>query len=145
MYWMLFVPMGILKIGQRIPICIFLFPMLAVAAGKVQFHFTILDLSSAFWKVPLRRKDREKTGFACELGLYQWKRMPFGLRNAMATFQRLTAQALTIITKKYGNFVMCYVDGVVIATPALVDHIDSLDEVFVCKKRADLKCKPCKC
>ena len=41
--------------------------------------FTTLDLGSAFWQVPLRKKDREKTGFACELGLHQWKRMPFGL------------------------------------------------------------------
>ena len=45
--------------------------------GDAKF-FTTLDLGSAFWQVPLRKKDREKTGFACELGLYQWKRMPFG-------------------------------------------------------------------
>ena len=86
--------------------------------------FTTLDLGSAFWQVPLRKKDREKTGFACELGLYQWKRMPFGLCNATATFQRLMAQALTRVPKKYGNLVMCYVEDVVIATPTLEDHID---------------------
>ena len=112
--------------------------------GDAKF-FTTLDLGSAFWQVPLRKKDREKTGFACELGLYQWKRMPFGLCNATATFQRLMAQALTRVTKKYGNFVMCYVDDVVIATPTLEDHIDRFDEVFGCMKRAGLKCKPSKC
>ena len=104
-----------------------------------------LDLGSAFWQVPLRKKDREKTGFACELGLYQWKRMPFGLCNPTAPFQRLMAQALTRVTKKYGNLVMCYVDDVIMATPTLEDHIDRLDEVFGCMKRAGLKCKPSKC
>ena len=112
--------------------------------GDAKF-FTTLDLGSAFWQVPLRKKDREKTGFACELGLYQWKRMPFGLCKATATFQRLMAQALTGVTKKYGNLLMCYVDDVVIATPTLEDHIDRLDEVFGCMKRAGLKCKPSKC
>ena len=61
--------------------------------------------------------------------------MPFGLCNATATFQRLMAQALTRITKKYGNLVMCYVDDVVIATPTLADHIDRLDEVYNCTNK----------
>ena len=112
--------------------------------GDAKF-FTALYLGSVFWQVPLRKKDRKKTGFACELGLYQWKRMPFGLCNATATFQRLMAQALTRVTKKYGNLVMCYVDDIVIATPTLEDHIDRLDEVFGCMKRAGLKFKPSKC
>ena len=112
--------------------------------GDAKF-FTTLDLGSAFWQVPLRKQDREKTGFACELGLFQWKRMPFGLCKATATFQRLMAQALTSVTKKYGNLIMCYVDDVVIATPTLEDHIERLDEVFSCMKQAGLKCKPSKC
>ena len=70
--------------------------------------------------------------------------MPYGLCNASATFQRLMAQALTRVTKKYGNLMMCYVNDVVIATPTLADHIDRLDEVFGCIKRAGLKCKPSK-
>ena len=94
--------------------------------GDAKF-FTTLDLGPAFWQVPPRKKDRDKTG----LGLYQWKRMPFGLCNATATFQSLMAQALTGVTKKYGNLVMCYVDDVVITTPTLEDHIDRLEEVGV--------------
>ena len=73
--------------------------------------------------------------------------MPFGLCNATATFQRQMAQALTSVTKKYENLVMCYVDDVVIETPipTLEDHIERLDEVFAHMKRAGLKCKPSKC
>ena len=88
--------------------------------GDAKF-FTTLDLGSAFWQVPLRKKDREKPGFACELGLYQWKRMPFDLCNATATFQRPDGSGFDGVTKKYGNLVMCYVDDVVIATPTLED------------------------
>ena len=106
---------------------------------------TILDLGLAFWQVPLKKQDRDKTSFACELGLFQWKRPPSGLCNATATFQRLMAQALTNVTKKYGNSVMCYVDDVVIATSTLEDHIEQLVEVFACMKRAGLKCKLSKC
>ena len=112
--------------------------------GDANF-FTILDLGSAFWQVPLRKQYRDKIGFACELGLFQWKRMPFGLCNATATFQRLMAHALIGVTKKYGNLVMCYVDDVVIAAPTLENHIERLDEVFACMKRSGLKCKPSKC
>ena len=112
--------------------------------GDAKF-FTTPDLGSAFWQVPLRKQDRDKTGFACELGMFQWKRMLFGLCNATATFQRLIAHALIGVTKKYGNLIMCYVDDVVIATPTLEDHIERLDEVFACMKRSGLKCKPSKC
>ena len=98
-----------------------------------------------FWQVPLRKQDSDKTGFACELGLFPWKRMPFGLCNATVTFQRLMAHALIGVTKKYGNLIMCYVDDVVIATPTLEDHFERLDEVFACMKRSGLKCKPSKC
>ena len=94
--------------------------------GNARF-FTTLDLGTAFWQVSLRKQDREKTGFACKLGLFKWKRMPFGLCNATATFQRLIAQALTNVTKKYGNLIKCCVDDVVIATPTLEDHIERLD------------------
>ena len=43
------------------------------------------------------------------------------------------------------NLVISYVDDVVIAIPTLEDHIDRLDEVFGCMKKAGLKCKPSKC
>ena len=55
------------------------------------------------------------------------------------------AQALTNVTKKHGNLIMCYVDDVAIATETLDDHIKRLDQVFGCMKHAGLKCKPSWC
>ena len=74
--------------------------------GNAKF-FTTLDLGSVFLAGTTEETGQHKTGCSCELGLFQWKRMPFGLCNATATFQRLMAQALTSVTKKYGNLVMC--------------------------------------
>ena len=48
----------------------------------------------------------QKTSVKCELGLFKWKRMPFGLCNATAIFLRLMTQALTNVTKKYGNQIL---------------------------------------
>ena len=47
--------------------------------SDAKFFFTALDLGSAFWQLPSRKLVREKTGFASELGLYLWKKMPSGL------------------------------------------------------------------
>ena len=111
--------------------------------GDAKF-FKFRDLRSSFWQVPLRKKYRDKTGFTCELGLFQGKRRPFDLCNATSTFQRLMAHALSSVTKKYGNLVMCYVYDVVIKTPSLENHIERLDEVLASMKSAGLKSKTSK-
>ncbi len=102
--------------------------------------FTALDLGSAFWQVPLRDEDRPKTAFACGLGLYHWKVMPFGLSNATATFQRLMSKVLMDV-----HLVMCYVDNVIIATSSIEEHIERVGEVLSCLRKARLKRKPSKC
>ena len=61
--------------------------------GKAKIY-TSIDLAWAFWQIPVRKADRQKTAFACELGLFEWWRMPFGMCNASATFQRVIARAL---------------------------------------------------
>ena len=88
------------KIKDAYPIPIIDENLTKLGGGGGRKFFTTLDLGSAFWQVPLRKQDRNKTGFACELGLLQWKMMPFRLCKATATFHRLMAQALTNVTKK---------------------------------------------
>ncbi len=112
--------------------------------GKARF-FTVLDMGSAFWQIPLRLEDQIKTAFATPKGLYHRTRMPFGLCNATATFQRLMIKVLMGIPEERANFVMCYVDDVLIASTTVEKHLDSLDEVFGRIKMAGLRCKPAKC
>ena len=50
--------------------------------------FSQLDLASGYWAIPITEADRCKTAFSISRGKFRFRRMPFGLRNAQATFQR---------------------------------------------------------
>ena len=62
-----------------------------ISKGKI---YTQVDLYSGYWQIPLRKQDREKTAFVTADGLFQWKVMPFGLKNAPATFQSFMEKVL---------------------------------------------------
>ena len=75
--------------------------------------FTSLDLMRGYHQVKMAEESKHKTAFVCHLGQYQYRRMPFGLTNPPATFQRLMSQ---LFSGKEWEFVSVYLDDVLIAS-----------------------------
>ena len=63
-------------------------------------HFCFLDGYSGFSQIPISKSDQEQTTFTCPFGTYSYRRMPFGLCNAPATFQRCMTTILSDFCEK---------------------------------------------
>ena len=74
-------------------------------------YFSSVDLESGFWQIPIAEEHRHKTAFVTTDGLFQFKRLPFGLHSSPPNFQRLMDHVL-------GNLkweeCLCYLDDVLI-------------------------------
>ena len=104
--------------------------------------FTIIDLIQGYWQVEIDEHDKHKTAFITTSGLYHFNKMPFGLCNAPATFQRLMNKVLTGILWKR---CIVYLDDIIIYAKTFSDHLEALEEVFKRLSRAGLKIKLSKC
>ena len=89
--------------------------------------FTTIDLASGFHQIAIHPRDIEKTAFITHQGHYEFKRMPFGLINAPATFQRVMNQALTSII---GSECFVYLDDIVVFSNSFETHLQKLKIVF---------------
>ncbi|XDV39819.1 hypothetical protein PO909_009005 [Leuciscus waleckii] len=104
--------------------------------------YSTLDLASGYWQVQMDEHDREKTAFTTPFGLYEWDRMPFGLCNAPATFQRLMQRCLG---SQLMDTTLVYLDDVIVYSPDFKSHLEHLEQVFRSLERYGLKLQPDKC
>jgi hypothetical protein len=105
-------------------------------------YFSTLDLSQGYHQIPMAEADIQKTAFATRKGQYEYKRMPFGLCTAPATFQRLMH-----IVLKNENWQKCliYLDDILIFGRSVDEHLERLKSVLQRIKEAGLKLSPSKC
>jgi len=104
--------------------------------------FSAFDLRSGYHQVPMAEEDADKTSFVVRSGTYRFRRVPFGLCNAGATFQRVMDLALRGL-----NFDMClvYLDDIIVYSADVAEHLRRLDLLFQRLRSANLKLKPSKC
>ena len=105
-------------------------------------YFTTLDLASGYWQVKLDDDARPKTAFTTHQGLFEFIRMPFGLCNAPATFQRAMQ---TVLSGLEWRNCFVYIDDILIASPTFEEHLQHLEEVINRLRKANLRLKPKKC
>ena len=100
--------------------------------GNAKFVSTF-DMLKGYWQIPLTQRAREISAFVTPSGLYQYKVMPFGMKNAPATFQRMVNKLVRDIDGCEG-----YIDDVVIFSDNWSDHIRQIKCFFQKMREAKL-------
>lgn len=109
---------------------------------KSQKFFTVLDLKSGFHQIPLHEKDIPKTAFSVNNGKYEFTRLPFGLRNAPAIFQRTLDN---ILRELIGKCCYVYIDDIIIFGEDEETHLNNIGKVFSTLEKANMKVQIDKC
>lgn len=110
-------------------------------------YLTTLDIKSAYWQIKVAPESRPLTAFTVpNRGLFQFKRMPFGIHSAPAVWQRLIDRVIGVDLEQY---VFVYLDDVIVCTPTFELHVKILQEILSRITKAGLtvnrdKCNFCK-
>ncbi|XP_022851528.1 uncharacterized protein LOC111373252 [Olea europaea var. sylvestris] len=104
--------------------------------------YSSLDAFSRYHQIPMATEDQEKTSFMADSAIYCYKAMPFVLKNAGATYQRLINK---VFADLIGKTIEAYVDDMVVKSKQVDDHITDLEEMFSTLRKYNMKLNPTKC
>ena len=103
---------------------------------------TFMDSFSGNNQILMKKEDQEKTPFVTSQGLYCYKVMLFGLKNANDTYQRLVNQ---MFNKQISRNMEIYMDDMLVKSKEAKTHLDNLQEMFDTLRWYRMKLNPAKC
>ena len=103
---------------------------------------SFMDVFSEYNQIKMDKVDQEKTFFITSQGLFCYKVMPFGLKNAGATYQRLVNH---MFRPQIGQNVEVYVDDMLVKSLDEGSYLDDLQETFETLRHYKMKLNPSKC
>jgi len=103
---------------------------------------SFMDAFSGYNQIYMEEADQEKTAFITDRGLYCYKMMPFGLKNARATYQRLVNK---MFQNQIGRNIEVYVDDMMVKSIRATKHIEDFRETFQTLRKYKVKLNPMKC
>ena len=123
-----------------------LFPMpwidqlMNATVGYPQMSF--LDAFQGYHQIPLALSDQEKAAFVTPIGNYHYKVMPFGLKNAGSTYQRMMTR---MFESQLGKSIELYVDDTVVKSKVVSETVGDLEVIFDILRKHNLRLNASKC
>ena len=131
-------------LNKACPKDLFLLPKIDQLVDATSGHqrMSFLDAFQGYHQIALNEEDQEKTVFIIPRGIFCYRVMPFGLKNAGSTYQRMVTK---MFSRQIGKTVEVYIDNMVVKSLLGRSHIEDLQEVFNILRRHRLKLNTSKC
>ena len=108
--------------------------------GHPQINF--LDAFQGYHQIPLALSDQKKTAFVTSTGNYHYKVIPFGLKNARSTYQRMMTR---MFEPQLGKNNEVYINDMVVKSKVVSEHVGDLGDIFEILRKHKLRLNTSKC
>ena len=105
-------------------------------------QMSFLDAFQGYHQIPLALEDQEKTVFVTPTGNYHYKVMPFDLKNAGSTYQRMVTK---MFEPQLGKNIEVYIDNMVVKSKVVSEHVGDLGSIYKILREHKLRLNASKC